>query len=105
MIRSLEPESDAVEKERDLGARAWRSGVPSGRTIDSIARFVVGPDLEKVWMADGVGGAKPPVMPRKNLISSCSKYNASEMICTFLKTKSVFRERHEKRWVPDGCSG
>lgn len=46
---SLEPEVWAeVPKERDLEKCGWSSGVPSGRTKESIPRFAAWDDLEKV---------------------------------------------------------
>jgi len=47
----------------DFGTASCNPGVPSGRMEDEMLRLVWFKGRMKVWMALGVGGANPPVIP------------------------------------------
>lgn len=55
----------------DFEATCCNLGVPSGRSEDEMVRVFVLSGCVMVWMALGVGGAKPPVIPVKKVVHKC----------------------------------
>ena len=57
---------DPGARDNDLGAASWRSGVPISRTADAMLSLGDGCWMAvRVCTALGVGGANPPVIPRR----------------------------------------
>lgn len=52
----------------DFEAAACSPGVPSGRIADEMVRAFVSKSCVMVWIALGVGGANPPVIPVKTIV-------------------------------------
>ena len=63
-------EDDSASLESDLGSASCRDGVPSGRIADVMARSALSGVPVTVKIASGVGGAKPPVMPVAQTVST-----------------------------------